>query len=127
MMIDIDNFKQFNDMLGHIAGDRALTAVSGILRKQFRTRDLLVRYGGDEFAVLLPDVELNEAFAIGERVRRVISGETGDSTDSLIKVPVKISMGIAQLQPNGTLDALIRDADAALYRAKRAGRDQVCT
>ena len=127
MMIDIDNFKQFNDMLGHIAGDRALTAVSAILRKQFRTRDLLVRYGGDEFAVLLPDVELNEAFAIGERVRRVISGETGDSTDSLIKVPVKISMGIAQLQPNGTLDALIRDADAALYRAKRAGRDQVCT
>ena len=127
MMIDIDNFKQFNDMLGHIAGDRALTAVSAILRKQFRTRDLLVRYGGDEFAVLLPDVELNEAFAIGERVRRVISGETGDSTDSLIKVPVKISMGIAQLQPSGTLDALIRDADAALYRAKRAGRDQVCT
>ena len=61
MMIDVDNFKQFNDMLGHVAGDRALSIVSKILRAQFRNRDLLVRYGGDEFAVLLPDVKLDEA------------------------------------------------------------------
>ena len=125
MMIDVDNFKQFNDMLGHIAGDRALSVVSKILRQQFRPRDLLVRYGGDEFAVLLPDVKLEEAIAIGERVRRAISGETGDGTDSLIQIPVRISMGVAQLQGDGSLDRLIRDADAALYRAKRAGRDRV--
>ena len=125
MMIDVDNFKQFNDMLGHVAGDRALSIVSKILRRQFRPRDLLARYGGDEFAVLLPDVKLAEAMAIGERVRRAISGETGDSDDSLIQIPVKISMGVAQLCPNGDLDTLIRDADAALYRAKRAGRDRV--
>jgi len=125
MMIDVDNFKQFNDMLGHIAGDRALSAVSRILRQQFRTRDLLVRYGGDEFAVLLPDVRLKEAMAIGERVRRTISGETGNGTDSLIQIPVKISMGVAEIQPGGTLDSLIRDADEALYRAKHAGRDTV--
>ena len=127
MMIDVDNFKQFNDMLGHIAGDRALSIVSKILRQQFRPRDLLVRYGGDEFAVLLPDVKLKEAVTIGERVRRAIGGATGGSDDSLIQIPVKISMGIAQLQKGGTLDALIRDADAALYRAKRAGRDTVST
>ena len=125
MMIDVDNFKQFNDMLGHIAGDRALSVVSKILRQQFRQRDLLVRYGGDEFAVLLPDVELDEAIAIGERVRRQITGETGDSSDSLIQIPVRISMGVAQLREGGSLDTLIRDADAALYRAKRAGRDRV--
>ena len=125
MMIDVDNFKQFNDMLGHIAGDRALSVVSKILRQQFRPRDLLVRYGGDEFAVLLPDVKLDEALAIGERVRRAISGETGDGSDSLIQIPVRISMGVAQLQDNGSLDRLVRDADAALYRAKRAGRDRV--
>jgi diguanylate cyclase (GGDEF)-like protein len=125
MMIDVDNFKQFNDMLGHIAGDRALSVVSKILRQQFRTRDLLVRYGGDEFAVLLPDVKLDEALAIGERVRKAISGETGDGSDSLIQIPVRISMGVAQLQESGTLDTLVRDADAALYRAKRAGRDRV--
>lgn len=125
MMIDVDNFKQFNDMLGHVAGDRALSIVSKILRKQFRSRDLLVRYGGDEFAVLLPEVALDEAMAIGERVRREISGETGDSSDSLIQIPVKISMGVAQLPPGGDLDTLTRDADAALYRAKNAGRDTV--
>ncbi|HSG98165.1 MAG TPA: GGDEF domain-containing protein [Woeseiaceae bacterium] len=125
MMVDVDNFKQFNDMLGHVAGDRALSIVSRILRRQFRSRDLLVRYGGDEFAVLLPDVKLSKAMAVGERVRKAISGETGNGDDSLIQIPVRISMGIAQLCPNGDLDTLIRDADAALYRAKRAGRDRV--
>jgi diguanylate cyclase (GGDEF)-like protein len=125
MMIDVDNFKQFNDMLGHIAGDRALSVVSKILRQQFRPRDLLVRYGGDEFAVLLPDVKLEEALVIGERVRRAISGETSDGNDSLIQIPVRISMGVAQLQDGGTLDTLVRNADAALYRAKNAGRDRV--
>jgi len=125
MMIDVDNFKQFNDMFGHIAGDRALIAVSKILRALFRPRDLLVRYGGDEFAVLLPDVSVRQAIAIGERLRRNISGTTGDGSDSLIRIPIKISMGIAELKPEGTLDSLIRDADAALYRAKHAGRDRV--
>ena len=125
MMIDVDNFKQFNDMLGHVAGDRALSIVSKILRQQFRTRDLLVRYGGDEFAVLMPDVKLSEALTIGERVRKAISGETGNGDDSLIQIPVRISMGVAQLCPNGDLDSLLRDADAALYRAKHAGRDRV--
>ena len=125
MMIDVDNFKQFNDMLGHVAGDRALSIVSKVLRRQFRSRDVLVRYGGDEFAVLLPDVKLDEAVTIGERVRRAISGETGDGNDSLIQIPVRISMGVAQLRAEGTLDTLVRDADAALYRAKNAGRDTV--
>jgi diguanylate cyclase (GGDEF)-like protein len=125
MMIDVDNFKQFNDIFGHIAGDRALSVVSRILRQQFRPRDLLVRYGGDEFAVLLPDAKLGEALAIGERARRAISGETDDSNDSLIQIPVRISMGVAQLKNEGSLDTLVRDADAALYRAKHAGRDRV--
>jgi diguanylate cyclase (GGDEF)-like protein len=125
MMIDVDNFKQFNDMFGHIAGDRALAAVSKVLRTQFRPRDLLVRYGGDEFAVLLPDVSTEQAVVIGERVRQAVSGETGDGTDSLIQIPLKISMGVAELQPQGTLESLIRAADKALYRAKHAGRDTV--
>ncbi len=125
MMIDVDNFKQFNDMFGHIAGDRALSAVSKILRAQFRPRDLLVRYGGDEFAVLLPGADKEQALAIGNRIRIAVSGTTGDSNDSLIQIPVRISMGVAELSPHGTLDSLTRDADAALYRAKNAGRDIV--
>lgn len=127
IMIDVDNFKQFNDTFGHIAGDRALSAVSRILRTQFRPRDLLVRYGGDEFAVLLPDVEEKRAMEIAERVRAAVSGETGDGSDSLIQIPVRISMGVAALEPQGTLDTLIRAADAALYRAKHGGRNTVST
>jgi len=125
MMIDINNFKQFNDLFGHIAGDRALAAVSKILSSQLRPRDLLARYGGDEFVVLLPGTNQEQALAVGERVRVAVSGTTGDSSDSLIRIPVRISMGVAELAAQGTLDSLTRDADAALYRAKNAGRDAV--
>jgi len=126
IMIDVDNFKKFNDLFGHVAGDRALSAVAAILTKQFRPRDLLVRYGGDEFAVLLPEVDMELATTIADRVRTAVSGDTGSSNDSLIKIPIQISMGVACLKKDGTLTALIRDADAALYRAKRAGRNIVC-
>lgn len=125
MMIDVDNFKQFNDMFGHIAGDRALAAVSRILRAQFRPQDQLVRYGGDEFAVLLPGATKEHGLAVGERARVAIGGETGNSADSLIQIPIRVSMGVAELSADGTLDSLTRDADAALYRAKRAGRNVV--
>jgi len=125
IMIDVDDFKRFNDMFGHIAGDRVLSSVANILRAQFRPDDLLVRYGGDEFAVLLPGVDLKQALIIAERARIAVCGETGDGSDSLIQIPIKISMGVAQLQLGGTIEKLIRDADAALYRAKHAGRNTV--
>lgn len=125
IMIDVDNFKTFNDRFGHVAGDRALSAVASILKRQFRPRDLLVRYGGDEFAVLLPDIEIDLAMEIANRVRTSVSGGTGSSDDSLIQIPIQISMGVASLQPGAGLSELIRDADAALYRAKKAGRNVV--
>mgnify|MGYP001815338495 FL=1 len=125
IMIDVDEFKRFNDMFGHIAGDRVLSSVARILRAQFRPDDLVVRYGGDEFAVLLPGVDLQQALVIAERVRVSVCGETGDGSDSLIQIPIKISMGVAELQQGATIDKLIRDADAALYRAKHAGRNVV--
>lgn len=126
IMIDVDNFKKFNDMFGHVAGDRALSAVAAILKKQFRPRDLLVRYGGDEFAVLLPEVDMELATTIANRVRTAVSGDTESSNDSLIQVPIQISMGVACHKNGESLPALIRDADAALYRAKHAGRNVVC-
>jgi len=125
IMIDIDNFKVFNDQFGHVAGDRALSAVADILRQQFRPRDLLVRYGGDEFAVLLPGAGQDQATIIADRVRQSVSGNTADSNDSLIQIPVRISMGVAELKVGGCLTTLIRAADAALYRAKHAGRNVV--
>ncbi len=125
VMVDIDNFKVFNDQFGHIAGDRALSAVASILQHQFRPRDVIVRYGGDEFAVLLPEVDEPLALSIADRVRQAVSGETGDGSDSLIQIPIRISMGIAELNTGGDLSVLIRAADAALYRAKNAGRNTV--
>ena len=125
IMVDVDNFKDFNDKFGHIAGDRALTAVAGILKHQFRPHDVLVRYGGDEFAVLLPGIDEETALSVADRVRTAVCGDTTDSGDSLIKIPIKISMGIATLDGPGSLESLIRAADAALYRAKHAGRNSV--
>jgi diguanylate cyclase (GGDEF)-like protein len=124
-MIDIDNFKVFNDHFGHMAGDRALSAVASILKHEFRPRDLIVRYGGDEFAVLLPEVDEELGLAIANRVREAVCGSTGDGSDSLIKIPIQISMGVAELESGAKLSALIRAADAALYRAKHAGRNMV--
>ena len=79
----------------------------------------------DEFAVLLPGLDKEQAFTVADRARRLVTGSTGDGSDSLIQVPVRISMGIAQLGEQGTLESLIRAADAALYRAKGAGRDHI--
>ena len=125
VMVDVDQFKLFNDKFGHVAGDRALSAVARILRKQFRPRDLLVRYGGDEFSALLPGVSASESLIIAERVRAAVSGSTEDSNDSLIRISIKISMGVAELKDGGNFESLLRDSDAALYRAKNAGRNRV--
>jgi diguanylate cyclase (GGDEF)-like protein len=125
IMIDVDQFKSFNDKFGHVAGDRALSAVAQVLQNQFRQRDLLVRYGGDEFAVLLPGASEAEAVVIADRVRNSVSGSKEISSDSLIQIPVNISLGVAEIQKNGNYESLLRTADEALYRAKNAGRNTV--
>jgi diguanylate cyclase (GGDEF)-like protein len=121
MMIDVDNFKSFNDQYGHIAGDSALVAVAEALREYLRPTDLVARFGGDEFAVLLPDLKLKQARQTAERIRQQISGLSPASLSTAITV----SIGIADRTDRDDVATLVQRADAAMYDAKEAGRNRV--
>jgi len=121
MMIDVDSFKAFNDRYGHIAGDRVLVAVAETLREFLRPTDLVARFGGDEFAVLLPDLKLNQARQIAERLRQQIAKLSPPSLSTIITV----SIGIADRSENDDVATLVQRADAAMYGAKEAGRNRV--
>jgi diguanylate cyclase (GGDEF)-like protein/PAS domain S-box-containing protein len=119
LMIDVDHFKGINDRLGHQAGDEVLAAVAGVLRATVRGADLAARYGGEEFVVLLPDTDHAGAVVLGERVRRAVAEHPWPGR------PVTVSVGASSLAADVPVPAaLIADADAALYRAKRAGRNR---
>ncbi len=121
IMLDVDHFKRYNDRNGHVAGDNALCRVAGALRAHFRPGDLIARFGGDEFAVLLPDTRLADAEPTAERVREAVR-----NTDTEDDAPlVTVSMGVAEMAPDDTLEALLNRADSALYRAKLKGRNCV--
>ncbi len=115
LMIDIDHFKRYNDTRGHPAGDEALRTVADLLRRSVRTTDLVARYGGEEFAVLLPGTSAHGAWTVGEKARRAVleAGALG----------LTISVG-GTVRPTSDGADLIAAADAALYEAKRNGRNQ---
>jgi len=128
MMMDIDALKDVNDRLGHLAGDRVLTAVSDLLRESLRTTDIASRYGGDEFALILPSVGKTEAFAAAEKLRTLVESmalrvhRDGHTEDVAVRVSIGVaSAGTAANDPIGLIEA----ADRALYEAKEAGRNQV--
>jgi diguanylate cyclase (GGDEF)-like protein len=124
-MIDVDHFKSYNDEHGHQAGDFVLFAVAHVLKKCFRPTDLTTRYGGEEFTVVLPNTALSGALSAGERVRKAIH-ETDLLTPSQRALPsVSVSIGMAQLHGSEGAQALLKRADAALYAAKRDGRNCV--
>lgn len=125
IVIDVDRFKSFNDNHGHISGDAVLRVVGRTLAGNLRPTDIAARYGGEEFVVALPGTDLSGAIVAAERVRKavsesVIEDPTGDRLPS-----VTISLGIAEIRPNDSTQALFGRADAALYRAKSSGRNRV--
>jgi len=121
MMIDVDNFKRFNDEYGHISGDRVLIAVAGALREHLRPTDLIARFGGDEFAVLLPDVDLTRAQQTADRLREQVAGLSPPS----LSTAITISIGVSANSPDDDVGALVQRADSAMYDAKELGRNRV--
>lgn len=126
-MTDIDKFKNFNDTHGHAVGDLVIEQVSRLLKGAMRPQDVLCRYGGEEFCVLLPGLDLAQAADVAERIREAIESQAGVSIEAVKGLRITSSFGVAQLNVGTATDLLplIDRADQGLYAAKEAGRNQV--
>ncbi|QHN04495.1 GGDEF domain-containing protein [Granulicella sp. WH15] len=131
LVADLDHFKQVNDRHGHLAGDEVLRAIAECIQSELRSSDILGRWGGEEFVVLLPTCTSETAFAVAERLRvRVealdLPSRDEEGTPIRVTIRVTISLGVAVFRGSAdTLDAVFRRSDMALYRAKRSGRNRV--
>ncbi|WP_313517666.1 GGDEF domain-containing protein [Pseudomonas sp.] len=123
LMLDVDHFKAYNDKFGHLAGDYALCLVSHTLRNQLRPKDSMVRFGGEEFVILLPEMGRDEARGIGERLRHSLEQINTFYSPVGVLPGVTVSIGLGQMEAGDTLESLISRADAALYEAKQKGRN----
>ena len=122
-MLDLDHFKAINDSYGHAVGDEALWRTAQVMLAVQRRQDHIGRYGGEEFAVLMPETGLDEAFCVLERVRCEIAAI--DLRAGAQPVPVRASVGVAEWRSSDSIESALRRADGALYKAKAAGRDRV--
>ncbi len=126
IMLDLDHFKEVNDNFGHQTGDMVLKNLGKILRDEVRLSDTPCRYGGEEFAIILPETRLDEARRIAERIRKTIARQELLTPNNNVKFNVTASIGVASTEQNDTLD-LVECADQALYQAKKSGRNQTVT
>jgi len=128
IMTDIDKFKTVNDTYGHSVGDEVIQQVARVLKLGLRPTDLLCRYGGEEFCIVLPGLDLAQATVIAERLREKTQNQVGPGVRSVPGLKVTASFGVSALQVGATtLPQLIEEADQALYAAKQAGRNIVST
>ncbi|GGC89053.1 sensor domain-containing diguanylate cyclase [Halopseudomonas salina] len=126
VVIDIDHFKQVNDTHGHGVGDQVIVSIAQALKKFSRSKDLIARFGGEEFVMLLPETALEEATGCAERIRAAIENLRTTVEDSDIKCT--ISLGIAAVDvSNESIESALNRADKALYEAKNTGRNRICT
>lgn len=125
LMIDIDHFKNYNDCYGHLVGDAILKELSRVIKENIRQIDLMGRYGGEEFSIILSETDKDLAKLAAERIRQAIEGKSIKVYDEELKVTV--SIGVSTYPQDGKgIDRLIDKADSALYKAKQAGRNKVC-
>ena len=125
VMVDVDHFKSFNDRFGHAVGDQVLKVVAQILHGGVRSGDVLCRYGGEEFCMLMPQAGIDEAERVAERLRATIESTAGKSVRGTQVVQVTAIFGIVEFNNHETYEELIKDADRALYVAKDEGRNRV--
>ena len=127
MILDIDHFKSVNDTHGHDAGDQILKAFATRVRRVVRSTDILCRLGGEEFALIMPDTDLDVAARVAERVRAVVERDLFTYAPERPSIRVTSSIGLAERGGTSSSDQLLRCADMALYEAKGAGRNRVTT
>ena len=123
-MVDVDDFKSINDRYGHLVGDSVIRAIADILRRSVRVFDVCTRFGGEEFAVVMPGSGAEDAGRIAERIRQRVQNYT-PSEPGLASLKITVSVGFAVSQLNTSPHDLISNADVALYEAKRTGKNQV--
>lgn len=123
-MLDIDFFKQINDKFGHLAGDAALQWVTGEIQSLLRQTDSLVRVGGEEFLLLLPETDLHGAYELADRICRHLARSRFVPAEEAEPLQITLSIGVTQLRPGDTSDQAMFRADSALYAAKRQGRNR---
>lgn len=124
VMMDLDHFKSINDQYGHRTGDLVLVAVADLLKKHSRTSDIVARWGGEEFIMLLLETDADQALSHAERLRQAICEVR--ITAGAVNISLTASFGIAERTADLSLDRMIEAADAQLYEAKRSGRNKVC-
>ncbi len=124
LLFDIDKFKSVNDTYGHLCGDAVLRDLSNRLKPTIRREDLLTRYGGEEFCVVLVETDHTQAVGAGERIRRTVEGQPFEFEGELLPVTVSVGAATADSE-HETPDALLHAADEKLYQAKRTGRNKV--
>jgi two-component system cell cycle response regulator len=124
LFLDIDDFKIINDTWGHPEGDLALKALAGFLETHVRQADMICRYGGEEFSVLMPQSSTTQAFHLADRLREEIA--VTPIPVSQTEVRLTVSIGVATLEPHMSGEDLVKAADAGLYQAKKSGKNRVC-
>ena len=126
-LIDIDNFKAYNDKNGHLAGDIALRIVSQSIKEYLRPEDLVTRYGGEELFALLPGLEIESTMAVAERLREAVKKTEIIDKDNQTLPGITLSIGVTEMKDHNDPHKLIEAADKAMYKAKHSGRDKVCS
>lgn len=124
LILDIDFFKNYNDTWGHLKGDKVLMAIGRIINACMRSMDTAYRYGGEEFAVLLPETDIKKACVVGHRIKTHISREIFEPTPG-VRQSITISIGVSELRPGEDFSSFIHRTDQALYLSKRNGRDRL--